>query len=159
MSDYEDKRLGECNSYDVQNYITYDNCTSMVISRPCIFQCNTYNRKGAHRKFVRRYRKRKIYPYIKVSILENNTDHVIGVCRLSMYHPKYINGYNENFILNESQINDLIHLLNDEMSVFHYTMWQTIINIYNNDLMMNNLSYRIPKNLKMPDYTQLKDVK
>ena len=154
MNTYEDKRLGEYDSYDVKTYIDYDDGSSIVVARPCIFQCCTYTRKGAHRKFVRHYRKHKIHPYIKIFIF-NQDNQVMSVCRLSIYHPKYITGYNENLILNKNQINDIMNMLTSEMGVFHHTVWQTIIDIYNNDLMMNGLSYRISKKLKMPNYMEL----
>ena len=81
---------------------------------------------------------------------------VTGVCRLSIYHPKYIIGYNEDMVLTK----DMIDIIMCEFNKCSYaddklTNWQYAIEAANDPYGCKKCKYMIPTGLPIPDYYQL----
>lgn len=123
--------------------------------------CTNTTKHAATKKFKRYFRKagNHIPPYIKIRVLDTSINRVIGICRISIYHPKYITGFNENMILTKDQIDELIHILSSINPAKGITLWQHVISKYNNNFTFDKVLYHIPNNIKMPDYTKLLNTK
>ena len=123
-----------------------------------IFIQQCYNKGYGDRNFVRHIRKRKIPPYFKIRKCDVTDGIVIGVCRVQIYKPEYLIGYNEDMILSDDEIDIMINIFNSApyMDESCTTLWQEVIKDFNNHYKINGNKYRIPISTKMPDYNLLK---
>ncbi len=122
-------------------------------------------KRSVNKKFKKLFRRKnhRILPYFKIVVFDYNKKEVVGLCRISMYEPKYLTGYGENMILNKDQVNKLINLLNGHRSIRYnvddvdhdLTNWEYGIFAMNRDFKMSGIKYHIPNNLKIPDYIKL----
>lgn len=111
------------------------------------------------RWFARHIKSKKLTPYIKIRTFNIKENRVIGVCRISIYNPNYITGYNENMVLTRDIIDMLMDNLNTEF--FSYTnnkvmtRWQWGISCVNSYYGSKKCKYMVPTGLKIPDYYKL----
>lgn len=159
----EDRRLCEY----VGSEILVDNIESpldtnisYMISVPEILENGT-------RQYNRWFKKHGLRPYIKVRKIDIQNNMVIGTCRISIFSPKYITGYNENLSLSAEELNILVSILNDDVTDMYsilygnanenrtYTKWNMMIRDINNGFDMNHIDYHIPSGIKIPNYNNM----
>ncbi len=141
-----DGRLGELLGDSDHIALLYEN-----VNNESLWVQQAYPYFSGHRSFVRHMRKHKLRNYIKLRKIDVDKGVIIGVCRLSIFKPEYIVGYNENMILTDNEIDMLIDsLYQDDM----YN-WKKMIHRFNYMYSMYNVHYHIPNNLKIPDYNKL----
>lgn len=123
-----------------------------------IQQC--FNKGYGVRNFNRHVRKRHIKPYLKIRRVDLTSHRVIGVCRLSIFEPEYITGYNEDMILSNDEIDKFIEIMSSKpfLDESCKPFWEEVIQDINNHYKVNRNKYHIPRKLKMPDYTKLKEL-
>lgn len=111
------------------------------------------------RWFTRNIKRKGITPYIKIRTFNLKENLVTGVCRISIYNPKYITGYNENLILTKDMIDILMRELNvtfeDYFTHKVMTKWQWGIDCLNSYYGSKKCKYMVPTGLKIPDYYKL----
>lgn len=102
-----------------------------------------------------------LIPFFQIRKFDNNGN-IVGICRLSLYKPEYIVGYDENIILTNEEKEKIIN--------FFKTKKESIIDKYNNltgwqySIRRINGEYEaggwynkmISESLPMPDYNLLK---
>lgn len=111
--------------------------------------------KDDYRWFSRNVKKKKLTPYIKIRTFNLKEKKVTGVCRISIYNPRYITGYNENLILTKEMIDILIDQLNSTTIRKTMTKWQRCIKCVNSFYYSKRCKYAVPWGLKIPDYYKL----
>lgn len=126
------------------------------------FQCSGSTRKASNKKFKKYFRRKGnlIPPYIKIRTVDTDLHKVIGVCRISLYEPKYITGFNENMVLTDDQLHKFIEVISGwqfkDSSIFpDTTMWDYIIMSFNTHFDIYGIDYHIPSGLKIPNYEKM----
>ena len=89
--------------------------------------------------------------FFKVYRLKENS--IIGICRISMISPEYIDGYDSNMILTNDEIDEIINMFKDN----EYNMWKYLIEQSNILFKSLNIKYQFNSiDYPMPDYNLLK---
>ena len=93
---------------------------------------------------------------IKIRKFNDETKELLGVCRISVDRPEYIEGYNENMRLEEDVKEEFIQILKEYRLHHHteWTNWDYFFDTLNHDSKVFNwgVKYEVQP---MPDYTKL----
>ena len=93
---------------------------------------------------------------IKIRKFNYQTKELLGVCRISVDRPEYIEGYNENMRLEEDVKEEFIQILKEYRLHHHteWTNWDYFFDTLNHDSKVFNwgVKYEVQP---MPDYTKL----
>ena len=115
--------------------------------------------KDDFRWFARNIKRKGLTPYLKIRTYNLKENLVTGVCRISIYSPKYITGYNENLILTKDVIDILMGELKSEFEDPFtdkvMTKWDRAIDCINSDYGNKKCKYMVPTGLHIPDYYKL----
>jgi hypothetical protein len=90
----------------------------------------------------------KTDPYFKVKRYDENNN-LIGLCRIYLYKPEYVTGYNENMILTQDEIYEIMsYFIKIRGSITNTSCWEWLL-FKINDIM--DISYDIkPVSVRIP---------
>ena len=92
---------------------------------------------------------------IKIRKFNDETKELLGVCRISVDRPEYIEGYNENMRLEEDVKEEFIEILKEKHFVLtNLTIWEYIFDSWNHESRVLEWGeyYDVQP---MPDYSKL----
>lgn len=104
---------------------------------------------------------------LKIYIFDQSYSYQVvkSIIRISLYEPKYIDCEIQSSILTKDQLYRFISHLNEprpslrfryDDNEYPFTIWQMIIEETNRTYEVSNSKKRIPKDILIPDYSQLK---
>lgn len=101
-------------------------------------------------------------PYFKLfkgdnCLLNNIYNETVNMCRISMINPIYINGVGSNFKLDKDDISKLIRILTSKNQYNNkISNWEYMIISYNNDVDGVDCIDKLPNDINIPNYIELK---